>query len=168
MLKTTLNRQLLQGCVSGARIRALHSNISRCIFFVLKATIHIALRLALALLLVIGTAGLSVHQHFCSMKAPSASIEARTPCCGIADRHVPDSRESVTAVPCCNDELQTNAVDQHFDVPASPRGLVPVCAALPATVMADIPVAILPQPAVEDISPHILLSLAETVNHLRS
>lgn len=122
----------------------------------------------MAFLLVTGTAGISVNQHFCSMMGPSASLTTQSSCCG-GGESAPLSTESLSRVPCCDNTLQTASVDQSFEGASAPRPLLLAAIALPADAAADA-VTLAPRTLriENDISPHIRLSLSETVNHLRS
>lgn len=122
----------------------------------------------MALLLIAGTAGVSVNQHFCSMMGPSASLTTQSSCCG-GSESAPLPAESLSRVPCCDNALQTASVDQSFEGASAPRPLTLAAAALPVDAAADARSFDLRTPRIDnDISPHIRLSLAETVNHLRS
>jgi hypothetical protein len=146
----------------------LHSAVARRIFFELKANASITLRLFMALLLITGTAGISVNQHFCSMMGPSASLTVQSSCCG-GNETASRGTESLSRVPCCDNTLQTASVDQSFEGASAPRPLLLASVALTADATADAE-TFFPRTlrSDNDISPHIRLSLSETVNHLRS
>jgi hypothetical protein len=146
----------------------LHSAVAQRIFFELKANAPITLRLFMALLLIAGTAGISVNQHFCSMMGASASLTTQSSCCGGGEK-APLSTESLSRVPCCDNALQTAAVDQSFEGASAPRPVLLAAAALQVDADDDVESFVPRTPRIDDdISPHIRLSLSETVNHLRS
>ena len=122
----------------------------------------------MVLLLIVGTAGVSVNQHFCSMMGVSASLTTQSSCCG-GGESASRGTESLSRVPCCDNTLQTASVDQNFEVASAPRPLLLAAVALAADAAADA-VTLVPRTlrCDNDISPHIRLSLSETVNHLRS
>jgi hypothetical protein len=140
----------------------------RLFFYFMKRNAFIAPRLLLATLLIVATAGVSVHQHFCSMMGASASFVPKTSCCASGEPSTEDAA-SISRIPCCQDEMQTAAVDQSFEAPTSlVISVYGFCPALPANEVVKAPRELIVQRVAQNISPHLLLSAAENINHLRS
>ncbi|MFZ1731648.1 MAG: hypothetical protein WBQ23_04220 [Bacteroidota bacterium] len=128
----------------------------------------IFLRFLVSALLIIATAGITVHEHACAMMGRSISLVAKDDCCAPLRSSSGDA-DSISRVPCCQDEIRTIALDSQFDllsagVPTAVHSLY-VIAGAPSPLYSAHPTLPL---LFGDISPHPLRSSPECINNLRS
>lgn len=127
----------------------------------------------MAVLLLGGTAGVSVHQHICAMMGASVSIAPQVSCCGErthAQMHDGmNPHETLSRTPCCDDAVRHVSVTTEFESAPSPRPVLLAVTMPQADVTDDDMPRFVRLPRIaDDISPHIQRSLAETVNNLLS
>ena len=138
----------------------------------MKTRSSIFLRFFISALLIVATAGVTLHEHVCSMMGRSVSLVAKDDCCAPLRNATGDASGEAgafTRVPCCQNTVQTISLDMVFEyTPVATGSGLTFAAVIAESPSPTRPFNPAPLLLAGDISPHSRHSTSECVNNLRT